>query len=295
MLELYKLAARLRKLNKFFKPKKRRIKKKSDCILALVQQEMVPLPTDLEKAAPALPLATSQVEIAAGQEKKTISLEKRRATLEKKGAEIDTYFKGLGTTWIDALNAPDEAFKTNGSKFQNFAIISYDEKPGVQAISNTAPDLPPVLNKYSFQSRDHEYKRLGIVDILAGINLITGHVHACIAATHKSSDFIEWLQTVDSFYPKELKIVILLENLSSHISQETREWLDEKQGRFEFVFTPKHASWLNEIESFFSSMARSVLRGIRVKNIKEMTSRLLQYISINNNNPTVYEWTYGLD
>ena len=141
------------------------------------------------------------------------------------------------------------------------AIISYDEKPGIQAIATTAPDLPPEPSVHATFARDHEYKRHGTVSLLAGIDLLTGQVHALVKDRHRSREFIEFLKLLDATYPAHTAIKLILDNHSAHISKETKTWLaDQPAGRFEFTFTPMHGSWLNLIEGFFSKLARSVLR-----------------------------------
>src|SRR5215211_6151580 len=143
------------------------------------------------------------------------------------------------------------------------AVISYDEKPGIQAIATTAPDLPPQPGVHPTFARDHEYKRHGTVSLLAGIDLLTGKVHALVKDRHRSREFIEFLKLLDAAYPARTAIHLILDNHSAHISKQTRAWLaDQPAGRFEFTFTPKHGSWLNLVEGFFSKLARSVLRHI---------------------------------
>ena len=138
--------------------------------------------------------------------------------------------------------------------------ISYDEKPGIQAIKNIAPDLAPHPFLHSSVSRDYEYKRLGTVSLLAGLNLHNGEVYASVSDTHKSIDFIGFLEQVDKRIDPLKKIRLLLDNHSAHISKETMKYLFTKKNRFEFTFTPKHGSWLNIVETFFSKMTRSFLR-----------------------------------
>src|ERR1700693_2347153 len=176
------------------------------------------------------------------------------------------------------------------------AIVSYDEKPGVQAISVTAPDLPPEPGAYKTIARDHEYKRLGTVSLLAGIDLITGKVHAIVKDRHRSREFIEFLKLIDAAYPTHTAIKLILDNHSAHISKETRCWLaDQPAGRFEFVFTPKHGSWLNLVEGFFSKLARSAFRHIRVASKQELKDRIMATIDYVNRYPVVHTWTYKLD
>ncbi len=176
------------------------------------------------------------------------------------------------------------------------AIVSYDEKPGVQAIGTTAPDLPPEPGVHPSFGRDHEYKRHGTVSLLAGIDLLTGQVHALVRDRHRSREFVEFLKLIEAAYPTHTAIKLILDNHSAHLSKETRGWLAEQPaGRFEFVFTPKHGSWLNLIEGFFSKLTRSVLRHIRVTSKQELKDRLMAAVDHFNRHPVVHTWTYKLD
>ena len=176
-----------------------------------------------------------------------------------------------------------------------FAYISYDEKPGIQAIENTAPDLPPLPGKHATVYRDHEYVRHGTLSLLAGIDLVTGEVIATVEDKHRSQEVINFLKKLDSHYPDKKRIIIVLDNHSAHTSKETRAYLATVPNRFEFVFTPKHGSWLNIVESFFGKLAQTVLRGIRVKSKNELAERILSCIDEINEFPVVYRWKYKLD
>ncbi len=172
--------------------------------------------------------------------------------------------------------------------------ISYDEKPGIQALKNIAPDLPPT-QEHGTIGRDYEYRRLGTVSLLAGMDLLTGTIIPSVSDTHKSSDFIEWLKKVDEMYPEHDTIRLILDNHSAHTSKETRAFLETKPGRFVFVFTPKHGSWLNLIESFFGKMTRQSLKGIRVESKQELIERIYKYCEEVNAYPVRYHWTYKMD
>lgn len=176
------------------------------------------------------------------------------------------------------------------------AIVSYDEKPGIQAIATTAPDLPPEPGRYATIAREGEYKRHGTVSLLAGIDLLTGTVHALVRDRHRSREFIEFLKLLDAAYPADTAIKLILDNHSAHISKETKAWLAQRPaGRFTFTFTPKHGSWLNLIEGFFSKLARSVLRHIRVASKQELKDRIIAAIDDVNQHPVVHTWSYKLD
>ena len=172
--------------------------------------------------------------------------------------------------------------------------ISYDEKPGIQAIANTTEDLLPDKDHKTI-SRDYEYRRLGTVSLLAGIDLQTGEAIPLVRDKHSSKEYIEFLKLLDSKYPKGDKIRLILDNLKVHSSEETRKYLAGIPNRFEFVFTPKHGSWLNLIESFFSKLTRQSLKGIRVKTKEELVERIYKYFEEVNSDPVVYHWKYKLD
>ena len=173
-------------------------------------------------------------------------------------------------------------------------VISYDEKPGIQAISNVADDLPPT-EEHGTIKRDYEYKRLGTVSLLAGIDLQTGEAIPLVSDSHNSSDYIEFLKLLDARYPKGDTIRIVLDNLKVHRAKKVIEYLSTIEGRFEFVFTPKHASWLNLVESFFSKMTKQMLKGIRVKSKEELIQRIYIYFDEINAEPVVFHWTWHLD
>lgn len=104
-----------------------------------------------------------------------------------------------------------------------------------------------------------------------------------------------YITLLDQKYPKGDKIRIVLDNLKVHTSDETRRYLATVPGRFEFVFTPKHGSWLNMVEGFFSKMTRQMLRGIRVKSKDELANRIYKYFDEVNEEPVVFHWKYNLD
>jgi transposase len=209
-------------------------------------------------------------------------LERRDSEFEAKMAQVLYVYKEV------------ELMRESG-KSGMVAVLSYDEKPGIQAIGNTAPDLPPVPGKHPAIGRDHEYVRHGTVSLMAGIDLLTGQVHGQVVERHRSREFIDFLKIVDRAYPPGIAIRVVLDNHSAHISKETRAYLNATPNRFEFIFTPKHGSWLNLIENFFAKMAKSMLRGIRVTSKAELRERILKYLQEINEAPVVFRWRYGLD
>ena len=188
----------------------------------------------------------------------------------------------------------DESGKLIVSDDTPVHVLSYDEKPGIQAIATTSDDLMPD-EMHPTISRDYEYKRLGTLSLLAAIDLQTGEAIPLVRDKHSSTEYIEFLKLLDDKYPKGDKIRIVLDNLKVHTSEATRKYLATVPGRFEFVFTPKHGSWLNMVEGFFSKMTRQMLRGIRVKSKEELTNRIYRYFAEINEEPIVFHWKYNLD
>jgi transposase len=208
-------------------------------------------------------------------------LEKRDPDFDRKMQEVLMVYRDVS---IYAQGAVHDA------RPNPIYTVSVDEKPGVQAIGLTAPDLPPVPGKAPAVGRDYEYVRHGTVSILAGIDLHCGHIFANVEERHRSVEFIALLKQLDAHYPDEAIIRVVLDNHSAHISKETMAYLGEHPGRFEYVHTPKHGSWLNLIECAFSKMARTFLRHIRVTSKEDLKQRILKGIAEINAAPVVFRW-----
>lgn len=209
--------------------------------------------------------------------KLTYYLEKRDPEFEKKMHEVLMVYKEVNLI-------------REGKLSTSVITVSVDEKPGVQAIQNTAVDLPAVAKKHPRIARDYEYKRLGTVSILAALDLHDGHVICQVEDRHRSVEFIKLLQSLDDYYPKENKIRVILDNHSAHISKETMAYLHAKPNRFIYIHTPKHGSWLNLVETLFSKMSRSFLKQIRVNSVEELKERIIKGVNEINEKPVVHTW-----
>src|ERR1700689_4446046 len=214
--------------------------------------------------------------------------EKVKYYLERRDPDFEAGMRRVLIVYQDV--ALQNARRAAGETTSNIITISVDEKPGVQAIGNTAPDLPPVPGKHPTISRDHEYERLGTCSILAALDLQDGHVTARGEARHRSVEFIGLLSDLDTKYPPECTIRIILDNHSAHISKETHGYLSRHPNRFQYVLTPKHGSWLNIVETLFGKMARSFLRHIRVQSLDELKARILKGVAEINAAPVVHRW-----
>jgi transposase len=213
--------------------------------------------------------------------KVTYYLQRRDPAFESKMREVLLVYQEVALQ-----NQPGEP----GMLPLNVVTVSVDEKPGVQAIANTAPDLPPVPGKHPTVARDHEYKRLGTCSILAALDLHTGHVTGRVERRHRSREFIALLRDLDAYYPKDCTLRLVLDNHSAHLSKETQAYLATRPNRFKYVLTPTHGSWLNLAETLFGKMARTFLRHIRVHSWEELRDRILTGITEINSSPVVHRW-----
>ena len=208
-------------------------------------------------------------------------LERRDAQFERKMAEVLMVYRDVNLYRAEA---------SHDARPWPVYTVSVDEKPGVQALGTTAPDLPPVPGRHGGIGRDHEYVRHGTLSILAALDLHTGEIIANVELRHRSVEFVALLRRLDEHYPAEAVIRVVLDNHSAHISRETMAYLASRPGRFEYVHTPKHGSWLNLVESAFSKMARSFLRHIRVASLDELRQRILKGIDEMNAHPVRFQW-----
>lgn len=208
--------------------------------------------------------------------------EKRDPDFDARMADVLCVYKE-----VEAMNADPQAERKT-------VTVSYDEKPGIQAIRHLAPQRQPVAGQYPTVARDAQYKRLGTVSLLAGIDLHNGMVFPLVRERHRSREFVELLTLLDAQYPPDWRIRLVLDNHSAHTSKETQAYLLTRPGRYELVFTPKHGSWLNLIEMFFSKISRSFLRHIRVESKQELVDRIYKGIAEINEDPVVFRWRYKM-
>ena len=213
---------------------------------------------------------------------------KIRYYLERRDPGFETKMRKVLLVYIEVAMENEAA--AGGSARSNVITVSVDEKPGVQAIANTAPDLPPVPGEHPTFARDHEYIRHGTWSILASLDLLDGHIIARVEERHRSIEFIGLLKDLDAYYPPECTIRLILDNHSSHSSKETRTFLATRPNRFKYVLTPTHGSWLNIVETLFGKMARTFLRHIRVSSKEDLRQRILKGIDEINQMPVVHRW-----
>jgi transposase/NADH:ubiquinone oxidoreductase subunit len=211
---------------------------------------------------------------------------KVRYYLERRDPEFDRKMKEVLVVYREVA----EMLSSPPPGTPRIVTVSVDEKPGVQALATTSPDLPPVPGVHAEVGRDYEYRRMGTASILAALDLHDGHVLARVERRHRSAEFVGLLRDLDAYYPKDATIRVILDNHSAHISKETMTYLATRPNRFLYVHTPKHGSWLNLVETLFGKMARTFLRDIRVQSWNELKARILKGIAEINEAPVVHRW-----
>ena len=138
-------------------------------------------------------------------------------------------------------------------------VFSFDEKTQCQALDRTQPSLP--MKPGRVPAMTHDYNRNGTSDLLAALNVGTGEMIHETRRSHKGSDVLVFFKWVDQHTPRELKIHVVLENLSAHKAPEVREWLAKPcPVRWHSHFTPTSSSWLNLVEGWFAQLTNTRLR-----------------------------------
>jgi putative transposase len=174
---------------------------------------------------------------------------------------------------------------------ENVLVVSIDEKTGIQAKAPTKPDKPPAPGRPA--RREHEYKRNGTQCLFAALKVHEGDVLAMASKTRNRFDLIRFLNHLDSEIPavEDQKIVAVSDNLSTRGTQEVTDWLEDHP-RWSFQFTPTHASWLNQVEIFFSILHRRLLKHGTFTSEDDLAEQMLAFIETYNQTAKPFKWTY---
>jgi transposase len=170
---------------------------------------------------------------------------------------------------------------------ENAIVLSVDEKTSIQALERTQLPLP--LRQGRAARHTHDYKRHGVLDLYAALNIATGEVaHAC-TDTHTAADFLGFMKLVARLHPRR-ELHVVLDNSSTHGTPEITRWL-EKHPRIHFHYTPTSASWLNQVEGFFGILSKQSLRATEFLSRKQLRDHIKAYIEHWNRDPTPFIWT----
>lgn len=169
----------------------------------------------------------------------------------------------------------------------NAVVLSVDEKTSIQALERTQPPLP--MRSGRAARHTHDYKRHGVVDLYAALEVATGRVTHKLTESHTAADFISFMRKVVRSYPGQ-ELHVILDNSSSHNTPDVRRWLEENP-QVHFHFTPTSASWLNQVEGFFGILGKQSLSATAFHSKKALREHIAAYMRAWNQNPTPFEWT----
>jgi transposase len=168
-------------------------------------------------------------------------------------------------------------------------VVSIDEKTGIQAKAPTRPDLQARPAKPA--RREHEYKRNGTQNLFAALRVHSGEVSAMPAKTRNRFDLLRFLDQLEHEIPSGQQVIAITDNLSTRTTAEVEQWLADHP-RWQFVFTPKHASWLNQVEIFFSILARRLLKRGAFSDEQDLARQMLAFVETYNQTARPFNWTY---
>lgn len=170
---------------------------------------------------------------------------------------------------------------------ENAVVISLDEKTQVQALDRTQPMLP--LRPGQVERRTHDYTRHGVVDLYAALEVATGKVVGRCKDSHTGQDFLSFLKTVERAFRRG-ELHVILDNSSTHKTPDVQQWLAEHP-RVVFHFTPTSASWLNQVEGFFSILTRRSLKRASFASTPALRRHIQDFLARWNEDPTPFVWT----
>ena len=171
----------------------------------------------------------------------------------------------------------------------NALVLSVDEKTAVPARSRQHPTQPAEPGRPERQ--EFEYRRHGTANFIAALNVASGEVLATDVDRNTAANFITFLEDLERSVHPALEIHLIMDNGSSHVAKATRTWLGAHP-RFTAHHTPKHASWLNQVELFFSILTRRLLRRGEFASRDELVARVMEFIRHHNQNAKPFRWTY---
>lgn len=170
---------------------------------------------------------------------------------------------------------------------QNAIVLSIDEKTSIQALQRTQLPLPMRAGRAARHT--HDYKRHGVIDLYAALEVATGKVTHRLSESHTATDFISFMTKVVRTYPKQ-ELHVVLDNSSSHGTAQVRTWLADHP-QVHFHYTPTSASWLNQVEGFFGILGKQSLSTTDFPSKRALREHLRAYLRSWNQHPTPFAWT----
>lgn len=179
------------------------------------------------------------------------------------------------------LNPPDRAL-----------VLCVDEKSQIQALDRTQPLLP--MRPGQVERRSHDYKRHGTTSLFAALDVKSGAVIGECHRRHRSSEFRQFLDTIENQVPPSLDVHLILDNYGTHKTALIRNWL-AKRPRFHVHFTPTSASWINMVERWFAALTEKQIRRGTHRSVRQLETAIKDYLRLSNHSPKPFVWTKTAD
>jgi len=179
------------------------------------------------------------------------------------------------------LNPPDHA-----------VVLSFDEKPQIQALQRAQPVLPMDFGQPERQT--HNYLRHGTLDLFAALDVASGKVIAKTKNQHRAQDFVAFLRVLENDIESDLDVHVILDNLSAHKAPTVKRW-QARHPRFHFHFTPTYSAWLNLVERFFGLLTEHALKRGSHTSVPDLRNAIYKYIEAHNEDGKPFIWTKTAD
>ncbi len=167
-------------------------------------------------------------------------------------------------------------------------VFCVDEKSQIQALDRTQPLLP--LRPGQAERGTHDYKRNGTTSLFAALELKTSRVIGKLHRRHRSREFRQFLDVIESQVPAGLEVHIVADNSSTHKTAAIRNWF-AKRPHFHIHFTPTYGSWINLVERWFAELTNKRIRRGVFRSVRELESAIREYIDVHNEDPKPFVWT----
>jgi transposase len=170
---------------------------------------------------------------------------------------------------------------------ENALVISVDEKPAIQVLERAQGWLR-LPNGRALRGQSFEYKRHGTTTLFAALEVHTGITHIAHYKRRRRVEFLDFMNRLVAHHP-DTELHVVLDNLNTHKPKHDL-WL-RRHPKVHFHYTPTHASWLNQVEVWFSILTRSVLRGLSATEPREVSDAIDRFTAARNEHPVPFEWT----
>ena len=171
-------------------------------------------------------------------------------------------------------------------------VLCVDEKSQIQALDRTQPILP--LAPGLPERRTHDYMRHGTTTLFAALDIATGEVIGELHRRHRSTEFLQFLRTIDANVPADLSVHLVMDNYGTHKTPSVKNWF-ARHPRFQVHFTPTSASWINQVERWFATLTEKQIRRGTHRSTRQLEQAIRSYLTTYNADPKPFAWAKSAD